>query len=92
MIPIQSIQDLPHICGIYIVLDGQKQVIYIGQSEDIHKRWNSGHHKLAQIIASCGTDAYIDWVPVPKWLLNRAENAAYTTYKPKLNSKTPPII
>jgi hypothetical protein len=35
---------------------------------------------------------YIDWVEVPKWLLNRAENAAVSFYQPKLNSKIPPVV
>jgi len=47
---------------------------------------------LSKIIAEYGIATYIDWVEVPGWLLNRAENAAISFYLPKLNSKIPPVV
>ncbi|BAY41923.1 hypothetical protein NIES2111_63190 (plasmid) [Nostoc sp. NIES-2111] len=47
---------------------------------------------MSEIIAEYGTSAYIDWVEIPEWLLNRAENATICFYKPRLNSKIPPIV
>jgi excinuclease UvrABC nuclease subunit len=83
---------LPQVSGIYKVLDANKKVIYIGQAKNIYKRWQNGHHKIAEILAICGTNAYIEWVEIPQWLLNRAENAAISFYQPPLNSKNSPIV
>lgn len=92
MIALTQINLLPPVSGIYKVLDQEGNVIYIGQSTNIYKRWNNGHHILAKIVAECGTDVYIEWVEVPEWLLNRAENAAISFYQPKLNQKNCPIV
>ena len=92
MLPINQLDQLPKISGIYRVLDGEGQVIYIGQARNLYERWNKGHHKFSQIIDECGLDAHVDWVRLPLWLLNRAENAAVCFYQPKLNKKTPPVV
>jgi excinuclease UvrABC nuclease subunit len=92
MIAISNLQKLPSISGVYRVIDAKGIIIYIGQAKNIHHRWNNGHHKLGEIIAICGVNAYIDWIEVPEWLLNRAENAAVWDYKPKLNAKKPPVV
>ena len=92
MLPINQLDALPKISGIYRVLDAEGCVIYIGQARNIHERWNNGHHKLGKIIAEHGVDACIDWVCIPSWLLNRAENAAVSFYRPKFNAKTPPVV
>lgn len=92
MIAITDLKYLPKTSGIYIVLDSNMNVLYVGQAKDIYERWNNGHHKLGEIIAECGINAYIRWVQIPEWLLNRAENAAFSFYRPKLNLKTPPVI
>jgi excinuclease UvrABC nuclease subunit len=92
MVPLTDLKSLPSTSGIYKVLNNNRKVIYIGQAKNIYERWNNGHHKLGSIIAECGIDAYIDWVEIPEWLLNRAENAAISYYRPKLNLKTPPVV
>ena len=91
-INISQIQNLPKISGVYRVTDNTGITIYIGQSKNIHDRWNSGHHKLGEIISICGMNAYIEWVEVPEWLLNRAENAAICSCMPKLNRRIPPVV
>lgn len=91
-IAICQLQDLPKISGIYRVIDANGITIYIGQAKNIHSRWNNGHHKLGEIIAICGMSADIDWVEVPEWLLNRAENAAVCAYRPQLNAKKPSVV
>jgi excinuclease UvrABC nuclease subunit len=83
---------LPQVSGIYKVLDAHRKVLYIGQAKNIYERWQSGHHKIAEILALCGTNAYIEWVEIPEWLLNRAENAAICFDRPPLNSKIPPVV
>ncbi len=92
MITINNLKQLPRVSGIYVVLDADMNVIYIGQAKDIYERWNNGHHKLGEIISEYGVNAYIRWVEIPEWLLNRAENAAFSFYQPRLNLKTPPIL
>ncbi|MGK7946932.1 MAG: GIY-YIG nuclease family protein [Microcystaceae cyanobacterium] len=93
MLPITQLNQLPTVCGIYKIVNAQGIVIYVGQSKNIYKRWKNGHHILGEIIAKYGIEGiYIEWVEVPEWLLNRAENTAVTFYKPELNSQTPPIV
>lgn len=92
MLPITNLKALPKASGIYKVVDSVGNVIYIGQAKDIHARWNDGHHKLSAILAEYGATAFIQWVLLPEWLLNRAESAAIRFYQPKLNIKMPPIV
>lgn len=92
MVKITNLVDLPKKSGLYKVLDGQGTILYIGQSSNIHARWNSGHHKLSDILQRCGTEVWVDWVLLPSWLLNRAEFAAVQFHRPLLNQKMPPIV
>jgi excinuclease UvrABC nuclease subunit len=91
-VPITNLQALPQVSGIYKVIDTDNNVVYIGQAKNIYERWNNGHHKISEILSKCETNAYIEWVELPEWLLNRAENAAVCFYQPPLNAKTPPIV
>lgn len=92
MIPITQLDKLPKISGVYRVVSAEGKVIYIGQAKNIHERWKNGHHKLADIIALCGSSAHVEWVKIPEWLLNRAEHVALVFYKPILNKKNAPIV
>lgn len=92
MLSITQLGNLPTCGGIYRVLDQAGTVIYIGQARNIYQRWKRGHHKISEILTLCGTEAFIDWVELPEWLLNRAENLAVRYYQPVLNRKTPPIV
>lgn len=92
MLPITQLSELPDISGIYKVMDASGHVIYIGQANNIRTRWQQGHHKLGDIIAECGVAAYISWVEIPGWLLNRAEHAAICFYNPKLNKRIAPVV
>ncbi|MEY3298874.1 MAG: hypothetical protein RLZZ597_2134 [Cyanobacteriota bacterium] len=83
---------MPQTSGIYLVLNQEDTVVYVGQSQNIYQRWNGGHHKLAQLLARYGTNLYIRWVELPLWLLNRAENAAVDFYQPEFNQKQPPVV
>jgi len=91
-LPITQLNQLPKTSGLYKVTNAEGKVIYFGQAQNIHARWNQGHHKLSAILSECGAAAYIEWVEVPKWLLNRAEHAAIRFYQPKLNLKMPPVV
>ena len=91
-IQITNLHNLPKISGIYKVIDANNNVLYVGQAKNIYQRWHLGHHKLGKIIEICGVNAYISCTEVPEWLLNRAENAAISFYRPALNLRTPPIV
>lgn len=93
MIPITELKRLPKVSGIYKVIDPtSNNILYIGKAKNIYHRWNNGHHKLGEIISRYGINVYITWACIPVWLLNRAENAAISFYKPPLNIKTPPVV
>lgn len=96
MLSLQDRDKLPDKPGIYRVLDGNQNVIYVGQAKNIRGRWkNKKHHKLKPIEEYCKekkTEAFIDWVLVPKKLLNRVENCAIKFYNPILNELTPPLV
>ncbi len=92
LVSITNLQNLPKISGIYKVLDDKNNVLYIGQAKNIYQRWKNGHHKISEILSRCGTNAYIESIEVPEWLLNRAENATISFYQPPLNCKTPPVV
>ncbi len=83
---------MPRTSGIYLVIDQDGTVVYVGQSQNIYERWNGGHHKLAKLLAKYGTNLHIRWVELPEWLLNRAENAAVDFYQPEFNQKQPPVV
>lgn len=91
-VPITDLESLPKVSGIYLVRSASGEVVYIGQASNIYRRWRNGHHRLSDIVRECGVEAYISWTEVPKWLLNRAEHAAVSFYKPKLNCKTPSVV
>ncbi|PZO15654.1 MAG: hypothetical protein DCF25_13400 [Leptolyngbya foveolarum] len=91
-LPITQLDRLPKTSGLYKITNAGGTVIYVGQAKNIHARWNKGHHKLSAILSECGVAASIDWVEMPKWLLNRSENAAIRFYQPKLNLKMPPVV
>lgn len=93
MIPICEIQRLPRASGIYKVLNPAGVVIYVGQAKNIHKRWKNGHHKYHPVTRKYGDrEVFITWSLMPQWLLNRAENAAVSFYKPEFNQKTPSVV
>jgi excinuclease UvrABC nuclease subunit len=89
---ITDLKPLPKASGIYKVADQNETIIYVGQSKNIYERWNGGHHKIADIFSIAGASATIHWVLLPDWLLNRAESAAISFYRPKLNERRPPIV
>jgi excinuclease UvrABC nuclease subunit len=94
MLTFNDLDKLPKASGIYRVMDCDRNVIYVGQSKNIYERWNSGkHEKHDEAIKYCnGSVPLIDWVLMPEWLLNRAENCAVRFYDPVLNQITPAIV
>lgn len=93
MISIQDLETLPPVCGLYLVLNEKNEVIYIGKSINIKKRWMRGHHKLNEILKNYGYENIkVRWVEIPEKRLNHAEYLAVNFYKPSLNRRKPSIV
>ncbi len=93
MLPLSKLSELPTSSGIYLVESGFGTILYVGQAQNIRARWLKGHHKFAVLAARDDfLSIRIRWVNIPKWLLNRAENAAVSHYQPVLNKRMPPVV
>lgn len=57
----QHRQGLPLVSALYFVLDDQLNVMYIGQTANLHDRWRS-HHRARQMRANVHR---IYWVEIP---------------------------
>ncbi|MEO0803132.1 MAG: GIY-YIG nuclease family protein [Cyanobacteria bacterium J06642_2] len=91
-VSICNINLLPKASGIYKVRDPLGEVVYVGQSINIYQRWKNGHEKFPIIIERYGLESTIEWTLIPRWLLNRAENAAVAFHEPELNARTPSVV
>lgn len=91
MISVLDWEKLPEVCGLYLVMNAEEKVIYVGQSINIQKRWKNGHHKLSSIMKH-SPKATIRWVELPHARLNHAEYMAVRFYDPILNSCKPSIV
>lgn len=87
---LDQISELPEYAGIYVVYSGEDQVIYVGQAQNIRKRWLN--HEKKPLFDKDYPDARIEPVELLPQYLNRAENLAYLEYKPILNVNTPSMI
>jgi hypothetical protein len=85
-----DLSQLPSISAIYRVWH-QGQVIYMGQTNNLKKRWQA-HHILPKLLLKYGTDWTIDWVEIDPSNLNRAEAFAYRFFKPEFNQKDPSAL
>jgi len=70
---------LPEISGIYFVVDGEKNIIYIGRATNIKKRWMN-HHQMN----NC-SDCKIHWMEVKGKTQLKLEHQYITKFRPKLN-------
>ncbi|MEL6259985.1 MAG: GIY-YIG nuclease family protein [Cyanobacteria bacterium J06626_6] len=73
---------LPKSSGIYAVLSKNK-VMYIGRSNNLNKRWRSGHHRYAQ--ATRLKNPKLAWISVDKSQLSDVEAMLIRTYSPAWN-------
>lgn len=58
----EIINELPHACGVYIVVTDKSEVLYVGMSININQRWRS--HHIAQEVKALGT-SHIYYKPLP---------------------------
>jgi hypothetical protein len=80
-------QHLPSDSGIYVVVDSQDFVWYVGQAKDLKNRWmGRTHHRYAQLIRSHRKLTHtIYWKPVPILQLDEFEQYYINLFKPELN-------
>lgn len=73
---------LPAISCIYFAVSDEDEILYVGQSINVRKRWSGrGHHNSHQMRPSYR----IYWMPVPFEDLNRIENAFIMQLDPPWN-------
>ncbi|MDB9493335.1 hypothetical protein PN441_05415 [Spirulina major CS-329] len=78
---------LPEYAGIYYVVDASNTVWYIGQAQNIRKRWQGkSHHRIHQFIHQKNQDFRIFCEPVPVKQLSDVETARISAYRPHLNN------
>ncbi len=82
----QRTQLLPQ-PGIYVVVDAEDQVWYVGQSINLNARWNGkGHHRYKQLSRTNNKRDYkIYWKFFPLEQLNEKENLYINLFRPCLN-------
>ena len=90
-----ELESLPNCAGIYFAIDAKNIIHYIGQAQDLQKRWKNHHRhfQLNQINEKYPIKLYcLAW---NKSDLKTAEKHFIQKYKPLLNStevKTPQVI
>lgn len=73
---------LPKSSGIYAVLS-KDSVMYIGRSNNLNRRWRSGHHRYDQ--ATRLKNPKLAWICVEKSQLSALEAVLIRTYRPAWN-------
>jgi hypothetical protein len=86
-LPLRQRGQLPPHSGIYVVVDAQDQVWYVGRSVNLHTRWNGrGHHRYQQLSRTNTKRSYqIHWKNFPVYELDRKEQFYIDLFKPHLN-------
>lgn len=91
-LPYQSLKDkelLPEHSGIYYVVDTEELVWYIGQAQNIKKRWQGkSHHRLYQLVSQKKKDFRIYYELIDTKNLDIKEKEAITKYSPNLNNSS----
>jgi putative transcriptional regulator len=88
-LPCMAIEDLaklPETPCVYLVVNSQGKVLYVGKSENLRKRWKS-HYKLSSLIEESGIR--ISYVEVQEDLLFKVERALINALNPPLNENEP---
>ncbi|MCL1490448.1 MAG: GIY-YIG nuclease family protein [Pseudanabaena sp. Salubria-1] len=79
--------NLPNQSGIYVVVDGEEQVWYVGRAINLNARWNGkGHHRYKQLSRANNKRLYrIHWQIFPPDQLSEKEQKYIDLLKPHLN-------
>jgi putative transcriptional regulator len=83
---IEDLAKLPETPCVYLVVNSQGKVLYVGKSENLRKRWKS-HYKLSSLIEESGIR--ISYVEVQENLLFKVERALINALNPPLNENEP---
>lgn len=86
-LPLKHRDQLPRYPGIYVVVDAEDQVWYVGQSVNLYTRWNGkGHHRYQQLNRTNSKRLYrIHWRFFSVDELNQKEQFYIDLLKPYLN-------
>lgn len=86
-LPFKERHNLPSISGIYVVVDYNDNVWYVGQAVNLNSRWiGRGHHRYAQLSRSNGKRIFsIFWKPFAPHELDRMEQYYINLFQPSLN-------
>ncbi len=90
-----NLTNLPNVSGIYFVVDSNNIFHYIGQAENLQKRWKNHHRKFQIEQINQKYPVKVFWLVWNKEDLNTAEKYFIERYKPLLNTtkvETPQII
>lgn len=87
-----AVPVLPRLCGIYFLI-AKGQIVYVGQSVDIHRRM-AGHRDKDGVIGGMlekKFDRYA-WILAPEHDLGRIERAYIQAFRPKYNLSQNPAV
>lgn len=86
-LPLTQRERLPAQSGIYVVVDAEEQIWYVGRSVNLNARWNGkGHHRYQQLSRTNGKRQYqIHWKCFPPTQLDEKEQFYIDLFKPHLN-------
>ena len=85
----QERDRLPASSGIYVVVDSENFVWYVGKARNLQNRWlGRGHHRYPQLIRSNKKLRHrIYWKTVPTLELDEREQFYITLFEPELNGR-----
>jgi len=83
IIPLAERNTLPKRPGVYIALDAENQVWYVGRARSLHKRWTQSHHRLAALQRVEGVR--LAWLEIPQGCLAYVERLLIDALGPRLN-------
>lgn len=82
-VPIDKRKGLPQSCCVYFVLNVQGCVLYVGQTNNLARRWYR-HEQMPQFQAYQAT--HLAWLPLDGLLLNAIEATFIAALKPPCNT------
>jgi hypothetical protein len=79
--------QLPSEPGLYVVVDSENFVWYVGKASNLQNRWTGrGHHRYPQLVRSHKKLQHrIYWKPVPASQLDESEKLYIERFEPELN-------
>jgi excinuclease UvrABC nuclease subunit len=81
---------LPKSSGLYAVLNRQSEVLYVGKSKNLNRRWQSGHHRYPQAVEL--QSPRLAFIALAEKDIHQAERAFIQKYKPAWNDTTVPPV